>query len=194
MPPVVTPTIYESDKFIDSYKPIIIDNVELHREDIFRLFGKDIDLKSFYISILAILSTILIWSYTGLLKLAISDVFVLSLFALLIVNFIVQIFTSSLFAESLTLAHSRLVSTEQINSMLIGSLLVFIFIIYNTNKNTDMIQLLISVTLLIALINSMNLSVKKEGASIRTVRKIKEVYLNIAIILFASLVYISLKK
>jgi hypothetical protein len=190
---VVNPTIQESDDFIDSKKPIFVDNVQIHKEKTIRFLGKDIDLKSLYISILAIISSILIWYYTDILSDLIVDNNLLILFSVLIINFIAQIFTSSISAGSITLEQSKLLAVNQINSLLIGTILVFIFIMkIHTDTNTKIFSVA-TILIIMNLLNSMNLSVRKNGSSIRTLRKIKEVFLNISITLFASLVYISMK-
>ena len=195
MPIVVTPTIYEADEFIDVHKPIIVDNVELHKEKVTRLFGQDIDLKSFYISLFAILLAFLVWYQTGLLYMGIADSILIGIFIFLISNFIIQIFTSSKFAGSITLEQSKLVLTEQINAMLLGSLLVFVFIVSTAKgQATKSIKDISRITLMLILLNSMNLSVKKEGGEIRTLRKLKETVLNISIALFTSMVYLSISS
>jgi len=191
---VITPTIYESDDFLDLEENTIVDNIELHQEKKKRLFGEDIDLKSIYISIIAIIISIGVWYYSNLFREGLKDTTLLWFFVLLIINFIAQIFTSDAFSASLTLEQSKLVSTEQINSMLLGSILVFIFIINSKDfKNRDKINRVVMIALLIAILNSMNLSVKKKGPSIRTLRKIKEVFLNISVVLFASAIYMVIR-
>ena len=88
MPIVVTPTVYESDAYIDDNQLTIMDNVELHKEDEIRILGKDIDLKSLYISIIAILMVFIIWYYTNLIDISLRDNVVLIFTVLLLMNFI----------------------------------------------------------------------------------------------------------
>lgn len=194
MPVVITPTIYESDDFIDLEETTVVDNISLHKEQNIRMFGIDLDLKSLYISVIAITISIIAWHYTRLFRSGVKDPTFLVFFAILVLNFIAQIFTSDAYAGSLTLEQSKLVSTEQLNSMLLGSLLVFIFIVntkpINSQKHINLISL---VAILLSVLNTMNLSVKKEGSQLRTLRKIKEIFLNISVVLFAVAIYMVLK-
>jgi hypothetical protein len=188
MPLVVTPTIYESDEFIDKQKPTIVDRIELHEENSIRLFGTRIDLKTLYVSLLAIIIASSLWYHTTLLKIGVKVNFILILFVTLILNFVLQIFTSSTFAGSISLEQSRLISGEQMNSMLLGSLLVFIFIMKNREEKD--LRYILMVILIISILNSLIVSVKKTGSSIRTIRKIKQAIFNITLILFSSVIYL----
>ena len=104
-------------------------------------------------------------------------------------NFTLQIFSSATFAGSITLEQSRLVTIDQLNSVLIGSILIFIFTMGVSKFHDKSADKLAAATIILALLNSMNVSVKKDGASIRTVRKIKRVYFNITLFMFITLIY-----
>ena len=194
MPIVVTPTVYESDTFVEENKLTIFDNVEFHKESEIQIFGKNIDLKSLYISTIGILFMSLVWYFSGLFKLALDDYIILGLSLILISNFVTQVFTSSTFSGSVTLEQAKLNTTDQLNSVMIGSILVFVVISVYKGKFADHTKIIATITLILSILNSMNFSVSKEGSSIRTLRKLKEAVLNVTTILFAILVYLTVKS
>jgi len=188
--PVVTPTIYESDKFIEDNKRVLIDNQQVYQDDTITAFGDKIDSTSFYISLIGILCSVILWYYTDLLKIGVNNKPVLIFLLLLIAIFITQIFSSSTFSGGTHIEQNKLIVTEQINSILIGSILFFIFILNSSNIHSPKIYILSYITLLMAIGNALNISVKKSGSSIRVLRKIKEAFLNITIVMFASVIYL----
>lgn len=194
MPIVVTPTLYESDDYIDSITPKSVDNIEVYKEKTFMVFGKELDLKSLYIYTLAILTSIILWKSLTLFSLMESNHFIVYLFVGLLLSFIFQIFTSSLYAGSLALEQSKLTTVQQINSALVGSIIIYLIFINYHYVIDPKLQTIGMVILINSLISSMYIVVKMSGNSLRTLRKIKQSLVNINLILFSTLVYLSIVR
>jgi len=194
MPIVVTPTLYESDDYIDSITPKSVDNIEIYKEQTFMVFGKELDLKSLYIYTLGMIITVIIWNSLGLFALMANNHFIIYLFVGLMVSFIFQVYTSSLFAGSLALEQSKLTTVQQINSALVGSIIIYLIFINYHYVIDQKLQLVGMVILVNSLLSSMYIVVKMSGNSLRTLRKVKQTLVNINLVLFSTLVYLSIGR
>jgi hypothetical protein len=193
---VVTPTIYESDKFVSDNEQTIIDNIELHHEDTIRLFGAEIDIKTLQSSLFSLFLLFIILYYTGIIKEIYRDKIILALIGLLISVVIFDIFSASTFAASLSLEQTRLIVIDQMSAVLTGSILLFLYVLTNSgttltkNKNATYLAV---IALLLSILNTLKIGFKYTGNDIRTIRKCKEAVINVSIILFAMAVYLAVK-
>lgn len=188
MTTVVSPSIQNfDDEFTSKTTPLVVDRVELHRETGIVLFGKEVNISGLVISVIGIAIAIYLWYKLDLLK----DNVSIGFLVIIISNLLLQIFTTSVYSGSISLEQNKLTFAEQVNTAMLGSILVFIFIAGSKNLNNKSIRLA-AICVIISLVNALYIGVHLQGNAIGTLRKIKEMIININLMLFANAVYLSM--
>ena len=179
MPVVVRPTIYDTDDFVNDNIPIVVDDVKLNVEDTLFIFGRRFDKNSVIITITSIIILNVVYMHFGYFQNGIKnpDMVVVYLFA--IVFLIGRLIMESDKYGGFVYEQESLLAIEQMNSLLLGSLVIIIY--FGNDIVGD--KRLLRVSLVLLLLNSLNIAVIEDGDRIKTIRTWKEGVLNFAIFL-----------
>jgi len=179
MPVVVRPTIYDTDDFVNDNIPIVVDDVKLNVDDTLFIFGRRFDKNSVIITITSIIILNVVYMHFGYFQNGIKnpDMVVVYLFA--IVFLIGRLIMESDKYGGFVYEQESLLAIEQMNSLLLGSLVIIIY--FGNDIVGD--KRLLRVSLVLLLLNSLNIAVIEDGDRIKTIRTWKEGVLNFAIFL-----------
>lgn len=150
------------------------------------LLNIEIDESSLYIFTGGIVITYFIWKYLGLFSLFETNKFVAIIYIVQILLLISQIFTSSAVVATYTNESNYLESINQINSVILGSIILYAVFIRDANSFEYKI---IYSSIIINSIFLLYVSIPKDPNNIRQIRKTKQVGLNIVIFLIIITVY-----
>ena len=179
MPVVVRPTIYDTDDFVNDNIPIVVEDVKLNVDDTLFIFGRRFDKNSVIITITSIIILNVVYMHFGYFQNGIKnpDMVVVYLFA--IVFLIGRLIMESDKYGGFVYEQESLLAIEQMNSLLLGSLVIIIY--FGNDIVGD--KRLLRVSLVLLLLNSLNIAVIEDGDRIKTIRTWKEGVLNFAIFL-----------
>jgi hypothetical protein len=191
----VLPTIQNTQLILQD-KETIINSIEFKQGKTIQIFGQDIDINTLTVICIGIILSILLWWYTGLLKMIYKDKVMFFLFLGMIGFFIGQIFLSSSLSGNITLETSKLVSINQIISTFLGSLVIFMYVL---NKLTDKkliknTNFLLFIVIAVLIIGHARVNVKTDGSQIRILRQIKETLFNVTIFTTLAVIYLAGEK
>lgn len=157
------------------------------RNPVFRVFGKQLDQDSVFVSIVILVIWLFIWRYTGLWKTLRHDV----TFAFVFVSFILYVFANTITAGTtsggVVYELNILLTVEQMISILFGTVVLFTLFSKNLplGDNCRKVVLRISISAIIILtFASMWISVWTSGRAFRAIRKFKQGVYNITLSLF----------
>jgi len=151
------------------------------------LLDVDVDKSSLYSFTAGIVLVYFIWKYLGLFSLFETHKFVAIIFIAQIVLFIAQIFTSSTKVASYNMESNMLIGIDQINSVLLGTIILYSVFAQDTNAYENK---LIYSNIIISCIFLIHISIPRDANNIRSLRKVKQVGLNIVLFLFVIILHI----
>ncbi len=154
------------------------------------LFGLILDRDSLFVTLTAIATWILIWSYTGLLQKIPSNWIFLVIFSSFIIYTILNLLSSTPTSGNALYELNILLTVEQMVAILFGTVIVFVLFSDRLNIHVEakrVIERIGYATLILLSISSLWVNVITSGRAFRVVRKGKQAIYNIAYVLFIAI-------
>lgn len=175
---VVRPTLYDTNDLIKE-APIVVDDVTLTKDDTYFMFGRYFDKNSVIVTLLSFILINIIYVYFKFFQNGLDHPDVIAVYAVYIIFLVGRLVMESDKYGGFVYEQESLYTTEQMNSLLLGSLVV---IIYFGKENVGHRKLLL-LSLGLLLLNTLNIAVAEDGDDIKTIRSVKEGVLNLAVFL-----------
>lgn len=177
---------------------IKVDDVLLKKNDTFKLFNHEIDKTSTLFNIIGIVLWFTLFYLLDLYKYLFTNKYITLVFIMFIVFCVYNAVSSSIYTSDITSEQNKLYNIEQTSIIILGTL-VFFVIAAGTNwinwNNKKLISHLLCISIILSIIQNINLSTSNNAVQLRSTRKLKEVLFNITLgIVLLAVVFIASDK
>jgi len=175
---VVRPTLYDTDDLIDE-APVVVDDIKLMTDDTYLMFGRKFDKNSVIVSFVSFITLNAIFMYFDFFRNGLDNPDVIGVYIVSVMFLIARLMMESDKFGGFVYEQEALYALEQMNSLLLGSLVVILYF----GKDAVGHRKLLLLALAILLLNNLNVAVAEDGDDIKTIRSYKEGALNLSIFL-----------